>query len=292
MEVEVELQKKLEPKIPEATRPGERMRPGFPKEGILDMSKPRYSMESSEGEVDSKVLESATDEEPQISSSDSAVESSKRLLSIQRFYRPRIKSLKTHPSSELKKESIDGKKFKRSLKEMKKKEVAVLQPSSEPEVPIQPQTESDVETQPFYFTWTPEDVAEWISQLGFPQYKECFTTNFINGRKLIHVNCSNLPQMGITDFEDMKVISRHTRELLGIEEPLFSRSISLPYRDNMGLFLERKARTGKKADALTLSQFIKDAKLEDYVPEEKKVDPQQPKKKTHSLNLKDKIKLI
>ncbi|XP_074145998.1 sterile alpha motif domain-containing protein 15 isoform X2 [Sminthopsis crassicaudata] len=259
MEVEVELQKKLEPKIPEATRPGERMRPGFPKEGILDMSKPRYSMESSEGEVDSKVLESATDEEPQISSSDSAVESSKRLLSIQRFYRPRIKSLKTHPSSELKKESIDGKKFKRSLKEMKKKEVAVLQPSSEPEVPIQPQTESDVETQPFYFTWTPEDVAEWISQLGFPQYK---------------------------------VISRHTRELLGIEEPLFSRSISLPYRDNMGLFLERKARTGKKADALTLSQFIKDAKLEDYVPEEKKVDPQQPKKKTHSLNLKDKIKLI
>uniref|UniRef100_A0A7N4PKK6 Uncharacterized protein n=1 Tax=Sarcophilus harrisii TaxID=9305 RepID=A0A7N4PKK6_SARHA len=77
--------------------------------------------------------------------------------------------------------------------------------------------------------------------------------------------------MGITDFEDMKVISRHTRELLGIEEPLFSRSISLPYRDIMGLFLERKARTGKKADALTLSQFVEDAKLENYVPDEKKV---------------------
>ncbi|XP_072819590.1 sterile alpha motif domain-containing protein 15 isoform X2 [Vicugna pacos] len=59
-----------------------------------------------------------------------------------------------------------------------------------------------------YLKWSPEKVAEWISQLGFPQYKECFTTNFISGRKLIHVNCSNLPQMGITDFEDMKFYTR------------------------------------------------------------------------------------
>lgn len=56
-----------------------------------------------------------------------------------------------------------------------------------------------------YLQWSPERVAEWISELGFPQYKECFTANFISGRKLIHVNCSNLPQMGITDFEHMKV---------------------------------------------------------------------------------------
>ncbi|NXE93377.1 SAM15 protein, partial [Menura novaehollandiae] len=59
-------------------------------------------------------------------------------------------------------------------------------------------------------------------------------------------------------------ISRHVRELLGIEEPLFNRSIALPYRDNMGLFLERKSRTGKKADALTFSQFIQRAGLEPY----------------------------
>ncbi|NXM37230.1 SAM15 protein, partial [Oxyruncus cristatus] len=59
-------------------------------------------------------------------------------------------------------------------------------------------------------------------------------------------------------------ISRHVRELLGIEEPLFSRSIALPYRDNMGLFLERKSRTGKKADALTFTEFIEKAGLEPY----------------------------
>ncbi|NXU71213.1 SAM15 protein, partial [Oreotrochilus melanogaster] len=59
-------------------------------------------------------------------------------------------------------------------------------------------------------------------------------------------------------------ISRHVRELLGIEEPLFTRSIALPYRDNLGLFLERKAPTGNKADALTFSQFIQEAGLEPY----------------------------
>ncbi|NXA31675.1 SAM15 protein, partial [Eudromia elegans] len=59
-------------------------------------------------------------------------------------------------------------------------------------------------------------------------------------------------------------ISRHVRELLGIEEPLFSRSIALPYRDNMGLFLERKSQTGENADALTFSQFVQQAGLEPY----------------------------
>lgn len=59
-------------------------------------------------------------------------------------------------------------------------------------------------------------------------------------------------------------ISWHVRELLGIEEPLWSRSIALPYRDNLGLFLEHKAPTGSKADALTFSQFVQEAGLEPY----------------------------
>ncbi|KAM7239253.1 hypothetical protein CapIbe_008748 [Capra ibex] len=128
----------------------------------------------------------------------------------------------------------------------------------------QPEKNSDLQFE--YLQWSPEKVAKWICQLGFPQYKECFTTNFISGRKLIHVNCSNLPQMGITDFEDMKVISRHTRKLLGIEEPLFTRSIRLPYRDNIGLFLERKGHSGVTSDSLTLSEFVREAGLQDYAP--------------------------
>ncbi|XP_070259599.1 sterile alpha motif domain-containing protein 15 [Myotis yumanensis] len=118
-----------------------------------------------------------------------------------------------------------------------------------------------------YLNWSPEKVAEWISELGFPQYKECFITNFISGRKLIHVNCSNLPQIGITDFEDMKAISRHTRALLGFEEPLFKRSIRLPHRDNIGLFLEQKGHTGETSDSLTYSEFVQKAGLQDYEPQ-------------------------
>uniref|UniRef100_G1NR01 Sterile alpha motif domain containing 15 n=1 Tax=Meleagris gallopavo TaxID=9103 RepID=G1NR01_MELGA len=68
--------------------------------------------------------------------------------------------------------------------------------------------------------------------------------------------------MFLSDIFVFQEISRHVRELLGIEEPVFSRSIALPYRDNMGLFLEQKSRSGQKADALTFSQFVQEAGLE------------------------------
>ncbi|XP_075782914.1 sterile alpha motif domain-containing protein 15 isoform X3 [Pelodiscus sinensis] len=75
----------------------------------------------------------------------------------------------------------------------------------------QPEAESEQEPEepesqpvPACLAWSALEVAEWVRQLGFPQYEECFTTNGITGRKLIHVNCSNLPQMGITDFDHMK----------------------------------------------------------------------------------------
>ncbi|XP_007638585.1 sterile alpha motif domain-containing protein 15 isoform X1 [Cricetulus griseus] len=127
----------------------------------------------------------------------------------------------------------------------------------------EPKVKKSARPQFEHLKWSPEEVAEWIGELGFPQYKECFTENFISGPKLIYVNCCNLPQMGITDFEDMKTISRHTRELLGIEEPLFSRSISLPYRDNIGLFLEQKGHSGVQSASLTFSEFVKAAGLPD-----------------------------
>ncbi|XP_072424090.1 sterile alpha motif domain-containing protein 15-like isoform X2 [Chiloscyllium punctatum] len=88
--------------------------------------------------------------------------------------------------------------------------------------------------------------------------EDCFISNRITGRKLIFVNCSTLPRIGITDFEHMKVISHEIQKLLDIEEPLWSRSISKPHRDPMGLFLERKAPTGRRADALTLEEFLKE----------------------------------
>ncbi|KAG9344813.1 hypothetical protein JZ751_010500 [Albula glossodonta] len=109
-----------------------------------------------------------------------------------------------------------------------------------------------------FLHWSCQDVAKWIDSLGYPQYTACFTGNFISGKKLIYINCCYLPRIGITDFEDMKAISHHVRELLGIEDPLWSRSIALPPRDKRGLYLEQKSQTGQRADSLTYAQFLRD----------------------------------
>uniref|UniRef100_A0A3Q2W3D4 SAM domain-containing protein n=2 Tax=Haplochromini TaxID=319058 RepID=A0A3Q2W3D4_HAPBU len=109
-----------------------------------------------------------------------------------------------------------------------------------------------------FLQWDCHDVARWIESLGFPQYKACFTDNLISGRKLIYVNCIYLPRLGVTDFKHMQVISACVRELLGITETLWSRSITDPPRDTVSLFLEKKSRSGERADSLTYQRFLRD----------------------------------
>lgn len=104
--------------------------------------------------------------------------------------------------------------------------------------------------------WTCEDVANWIEELGFPQYRECFRTNLIDGRKLILADASHLPNIGVIDFDHIKFIAASVRDLLGLEVPYWNRSISIPPRTPMGMFLERKSRTGKKIDELLYSEHL------------------------------------
>ncbi|KAF7690308.1 sterile alpha motif domain-containing protein 15-like isoform X2 [Silurus meridionalis] len=117
-----------------------------------------------------------------------------------------------------------------------------------------------------FLQWSCQDVAKWIESIGFPQYTACFTENFITGRKLIYVNCCNLPRLGITDFRHMQEISAHVRVLLGITEPLWSRSIVDPPRDDMGMYLEVKSRTGKKLIPLPMrnSSITGRSRKQDY----------------------------
>ncbi|XP_028253607.1 sterile alpha motif domain-containing protein 15-like [Parambassis ranga] len=105
-----------------------------------------------------------------------------------------------------------------------------------------------------FLQWDCQDVARWIESLGFPQYRACFTENFITGRKLIYINCRNLPKLGVTDFKDMQVISACVRELLGITRS----TIADPLQDTASLFLEKKSRTGERVDSLTYQQFLHD----------------------------------
>ncbi|XP_042634362.1 sterile alpha motif domain-containing protein 15-like [Cyprinus carpio] len=108
-----------------------------------------------------------------------------------------------------------------------------------------------------FLRWSCEDVAHWIESVGFPQYKACFTQNYITGRKLIHVNCFNLPRLGITDFQHMKLISAQVRELLGVSEPRWNQSIAEPLHDDRTVFLQLKSRTGQQADSLTHEHLLK-----------------------------------
>uniref|UniRef100_A0A8D3DAD2 Uncharacterized protein n=2 Tax=Scophthalmus maximus TaxID=52904 RepID=A0A8D3DAD2_SCOMX len=64
--------------------------------------------------------------------------------------------------------------------------------------------------------------------------------------------------LGVTDFKDMQVISARVRELLGITETRWSSSVADPLRDSMGLFLEKKSRTGEQTESLTYQQFLDD----------------------------------
>nr|CAB3265851.1 sterile alpha motif domain-containing protein 15-like [Phallusia mammillata] len=105
--------------------------------------------------------------------------------------------------------------------------------------------------------WTTDDVANWIEELGFPQYRNCFTTNLINGRKLVLVNSSLLPRLGITDFDHILFISSNVRQLLGLEKPFWNRSIADPPNTPMGSYLDKISRTGPSVEKLTYSQFLR-----------------------------------
>ncbi|XP_014665554.1 PREDICTED: sterile alpha motif domain-containing protein 15-like [Priapulus caudatus] len=109
--------------------------------------------------------------------------------------------------------------------------------------------------------WSCREVADWISKLGYPEYTETFLANFINGRKLILMDSSHFSQLGIIDFQHIKALSLAVRKLLGIEEPNANRSICLPERHPLCLFLLSKARTGEEANRLTYTNFIMDNKL-------------------------------
>ena len=69
-----------------------------------------------------------------------------------------------------------------------------------------------VDNEPELMYWSYQDVVNWIVDLGFPQYANCFRNNFIDGKKLILINGSTLPKMGIQDYEHIKIISKDLKD--------------------------------------------------------------------------------
>ena len=70
--------------------------------------------------------------------------------------------------------------------------------------------------------WTVEEVGQWVaasSSSVLAQYSNCFTDNFIDGRKLRHINASSLPRIGICKFEHVREASAAIRKLYGLPAP-------------------------------------------------------------------------
>ncbi|XP_033735291.1 sterile alpha motif domain-containing protein 15-like [Pecten maximus] len=102
--------------------------------------------------------------------------------------------------------------------------------------------------------WNEQQVANWIEEQGFPQYKQSFLTNFVTGRKLIVIDTSALPSMGVTDFDEMKRLTKLIRDLIRV--PKIHPKPEVAMRNPRVAYLEMKRRTGRKMNNTTYKSFI------------------------------------
>merc|ERR1719466_288583 len=111
---------------------------------------------------------------------------------------------------------------------------------------------------PSAFSWNEQEVASWISGIGYPQYKQTFIKNFINGRKLVLIDASKLSQIGIKDFEHIKIIAAHIRMILNLTEVRSTRCISKPKTELNQEYLLRKSQSGPLSDRYTMEKIQDD----------------------------------
>lgn len=67
--------------------------------------------------------------------------------------------------------------------------------------------------------------------------------NLVSGRKLVLVDASSLPKMGVQDWEHVKLIAGEIRKLLGQDAPDWNRSISEEPHNPLGMALEHHSKT-------------------------------------------------
>ena len=48
---------------------------------------------------------------------------------------------------------------------------------------------------PSAYYWGPDEIDQWITGLGFPQYRQTFAENFITGKKLVLLDASRLSKV-------------------------------------------------------------------------------------------------
>lgn len=114
---------------------------------------------------------------------------------------------------------------------------------------------------PLQFKWTNDDVLEWIEKLGFPQYRNTFKLNLLNGRTLLLIDASALAKMNVKDFDHIKTITKEIRRLYKIELEKFGRSISLPPKHPETHYKFYKIPTGPVYELCQRTELFKKMKL-------------------------------
>lgn len=114
---------------------------------------------------------------------------------------------------------------------------------------------------PLQFKWTTDDVLAWIEKLGFPQYRNTFNVNLINGRTLLLIDASALVKMNVKDFDHIKTITKEIRRLYKIELEKFGRSISLPPKHPETHYKFYKIPTGPVYELCKRTELFKKMKL-------------------------------
>lgn len=105
--------------------------------------------------------------------------------------------------------------------------------------------------------WTFQDVQKWIGSIGYPQYKNTFEKNFIDGRKLILVDASALTKMNITDFDDIKVITENIQKLYGLNK----HCESIRCLEAFTFYNLFKTRTRVSYESAYFCEFLKELKF-------------------------------
>ena len=61
--------------------------------------------------------------------------------------------------------------------------------------------------------WVARDVGEWLEVIGFPQYREVFRVNRIDGRRLLRMPADHLPKLRVQKWDDIKAIIAEVKKL-------------------------------------------------------------------------------
>nr|XP_032821298.1 uncharacterized protein LOC116948594 isoform X2 [Petromyzon marinus] len=61
--------------------------------------------------------------------------------------------------------------------------------------------------------WTPEQVSQWLAQLGMEQHVEAFTTQGVDGKQLLQLDSTKLKALGVTNLAERSSIKKRLKEL-------------------------------------------------------------------------------